>query len=84
MKAWRCFGNFLYLSAFCSLLVCNVLQATMYAYPIETANGEYDTSQRRGISKDNDNDNGVQFVKVKLKKIINPATKQELEVDTDA
>lgn len=51
----------------------------MYVYPMEASVGENGSSQIRVISQDND----VQFVKIKLKKILNPATDKENEVDFD-
>ena len=77
MRTWACLGKFSYLSVLCASLVCNASQAAMYVYPMETAIGENGASQIRVISNDND----VQFVKIKLKKILSPATKQEREVD---
>jgi P pilus assembly chaperone PapD len=79
MRTWACLGKFSYLSVLCASLVCNASQAAMYVYPMETAIGENGASQIRVISNDND----VQFVKIKLKKILSPATKQEREVDAD-
>lgn len=55
------------------------LHASMYVYPMEVSVGENGASQVRVISQDND----IQFVKAKLKKILNPATKKEREIDSD-
>lgn len=55
------------------------LHAAMYVYPMETSVGETGASQIRVISQDND----VQFVKIKLKKILSPATNKEREIETD-
>jgi len=57
----------------------HTVHAAMYVYPMETSVGESGSSQIRVISQDND----VQFVKLKLKKILNPATDKEHEVDFD-
>lgn len=55
------------------------LHAAMYVYPMEASVGEKGSSQIRVISQDKD----VQFVRIKLKKIINPATNNEKEIDSD-
>jgi len=79
MRTWINLKTVSYLSALGTLLIFNTSQAAMYVYPMETAIGENGASQIRVISQDND----VQFVKINLKQIINPATKQEHEVDAD-
>lgn len=55
------------------------LDAAMYVYPMETSVGENGASQLRVISQDNE----VQFVKIKLKKILSPGTNKENEIDSD-
>lgn len=68
------------LMAICSIsFLCHTAHAAMYVYPMETTVGESGTSQVRVISQNDE----VEFVKIKLKKIINPGTRNEREVDAD-
>lgn len=79
MKTWFNFRKFSHLSIFFIGVIAGPVNAAMYVYPMETSVGENGTSQVRVISQDND----VQFVMVKLKKILDPATNNEREVDSD-
>lgn len=79
MKIWPFAGIAPCLMAVCASFFFHTAHAAMYVYPMETAVGENGSSQIRVISQDND----VQFVKIKLKKILNPATDKENEVDFD-
>lgn len=79
MKAWFFCSKISYLPTLLAWFYCPPLHAAMYVYPMETTVSETGASQIRVISQDND----VQFIKIKLKQIINPATDNEREIDSD-
>ncbi|QNL02983.1 fimbrial protein (plasmid) [Serratia ureilytica] len=79
MITWRYLRKTLCLPILISGMISSSIHAAMYVYPMETSVGENGTSQIRVISQDNE----VQFVKIKLKQIINPATNKEREVDSE-
>lgn len=79
MKAWTCLSKIYFLFPLNLLFFCAASQAAMYVYPMEASVGKNGASPIRVISQDDD----VQFVKIKLKQIINPATKKEHELDND-
>ncbi|MBN1087306.1 fimbrial protein [Erwinia aphidicola] len=79
MKTWLNFRIFSRLSIFFLGVISGPVNAAMYVYPMEASLGESGASQIRVISQDND----VQFVMVKLKKIVNPGTNKENEIDSD-
>ncbi|WP_241585913.1 fimbrial protein [Rosenbergiella epipactidis] len=61
------------------LVQVNSASCAMYIYPMEVAIGMKGASQIKVISQDND----VQFIKVNLKKIVQPGTAQEHEESSD-
>lgn len=61
------------------LALSPVSQASMYVYPMEVSVGLNGAAQIRVISQSD----SVQFIKVNLKKIIEPGTRNEREVQTD-
>lgn len=79
MKTWLNTRKFSRLSIFFLGVISGPVNAAMYVYPMETSLGENGASQIRVISQDND----VQFVMIKLKKILDPAENNEREVDSD-
>lgn len=80
MRTWPFTSIASYLMAICSTsFLCPTAQAAMYVYPMETTVGESGTSQIRVISQNDE----VEFIKIKLKKIINPGTRNEREVEAN-
>lgn len=79
MRTWLYLRKFSPLPIFFAGVISAPLHAAMYVYPMETSVGENGASQIRVISQDNE----VQFVKIKLKQILSPATNKEREVDSD-
>lgn len=79
MKTWLNFRIFSRLSIVFLGVIAGPVNAAMYVYPMEASLGESGASQIRVISQDND----VQFVMIKLKKIVNPGTNKENEIDSD-
>lgn len=79
MRIWPFTGIVSYLMAICTLFICHTVHAAMYVYPIEATVGESGTTQIRVISQNDD----VAFVKINVKKILNPGTRNESEVDAD-
>lgn len=79
MKIWPFTSTTQFLTAICASFFFQTTYAAMYVYPMETTVGENGTSQIRVISQNDE----VEFVKIKLKKIINPGTKKEHEADAD-
>lgn len=60
--------------------LCSLSQAAMTVYPMEVSLGQKGAAKIRVISQDNN----VQFVKVSLKKIADPGTPKEHEIDANA
>lgn len=79
-KSGRCSKFFTVLSvAVFSFYICVRAQAAMTVYPMETDVGKNGATQVKVLSQSD----SVQFIKVTLKRIINPGTPQEEEVFTD-
>lgn len=79
MRTWFNLRKLLRLQIFLAGIVSCPLHAAMYVYPMETSVGESGASKIRVISQDKE----VQFVRIKLKKILNPATNKESESESD-
>lgn len=79
MRIWPFTGVASCLMAVCTSFLCHTAHAAMYVYPMETTVGESGTAQIRVISQNDE----VEFVRIKLKKITNPGTKNEREVEAD-
>ncbi len=62
-----------------SFFYCKHLLAAMYVYPMEVSIGENGSSQIKLISQDD----SVQFIRVSLKQVHDPGTKQEYETAID-
>lgn len=79
MRTWLHFRTPSRLPIFFVGIISVHSHAAMYVYPMETSVDDSGASQIRVISQDNN----VQFVKIKLKQILNPATNKEREVESD-
>lgn len=76
---FRIFGP-CFFATFSFITLMNSASGAMYVYPMEVSVGLKGASQIKLFSQDNE----VQFVKVSLKKIFQPGTKQESEKPSDA